>query len=69
VLLPIFAPNENFYPPSFEAVTPQRFRKDQLSEKQHQALAEIKQYTDFNDLAKKSALGSVSGRTSDAANH
>ena len=58
VLLPIFAPNENSYPASLEAVTPQKFRKSQLSDKQHEALAKMKQYTDFNDLATKSVLGS-----------
>jgi len=58
VLLPIFAPNENSYPASLEAVTPQKFRKGQLSDKQHQALAKMKRYTDFNDLATKSVLGS-----------
>jgi putative DNA primase/helicase len=57
VLLPIFAPNENSYPASLEAVTPQKFRKGQLSDKQHEALAKMKQYTDFNDLATKSVLG------------
>jgi hypothetical protein len=58
VLLPIFAPNENSYPASLEAVTPQKFRKGQLSDKQHQALAKMKQYSDFNDLATRSVLGS-----------
>jgi putative DNA primase/helicase len=58
VLLPIFAPNENSYPASLEAVTPQKFRKGQLSDTQHEALAKMKQYTDFNDLATKSVLGS-----------
>jgi putative DNA primase/helicase len=58
VLLPIFAPNENSYPASLEAVTPQKHRKGHLSDQQHQALAKMKQYTDFNDLATKSVLGS-----------
>jgi putative DNA primase/helicase len=58
VLLPIFAPNENYYPAGLEAVTPQKFRKGHLSDQQHAALARLKQYTDFNDLATKSALGS-----------
>jgi putative DNA primase/helicase len=57
VLLPIFAPNENSYPTGLEAVTPQKFRKGELSDKQHEALAKMKQYTDFNDLATKSVLG------------
>jgi phage/plasmid primase-like uncharacterized protein len=58
VLLPIFAPTENSYPASLEAVTPQKFRTGQLSDTQHEALAKMKQYTDFNDLATKSVLGS-----------
>jgi Toprim domain len=58
LLLPIFAPNENSYLSSLEAVTPQKFRTEQLSDKQHAALAKMKQYTDFNDLATKSVLGS-----------
>jgi putative DNA primase/helicase len=57
VMLPIFAPNENSYPASVEAVTPQKFRKGQLSGQQHEALAKMKQYTDFNDLATKNVLG------------
>jgi putative DNA primase/helicase len=56
VLLPIFAPNENSYPAGLEAVTPQKFRQGHLSDKQHEALAKMKQYTDFNDLATKSVL-------------
>jgi hypothetical protein len=58
VLLLIFARNENSYPTSLEPVTPHKFRKGQLSDKQHEALAKMKQYTDFNDLATKSVLGS-----------
>jgi putative DNA primase/helicase len=57
VLLPIFAPNENSYPTGLESVTPQKFRKGQLSDQQHEALAKMKQYTDFNDLARKSVHG------------
>jgi putative DNA primase/helicase len=59
VLLPIFAPNGNSYPADLEAVTPQKFRTGQLSDKQHEALAKMKQYTDFNDLATKSVLGNA----------
>jgi putative DNA primase/helicase len=58
VILPIFAPNENSYPAGLEPVTPQMFRKGQLSDQQHTALAKMKQYTDFNDVATKSVLGS-----------
>jgi antirestriction protein ArdC/phage/plasmid primase-like uncharacterized protein len=57
VLLPIFAPNENSYPASLQAVTPQKFRKGQISDQQNEALEQMKQYTDFNDLAMKSVLG------------
>jgi hypothetical protein len=58
VLLPIFAPNENSYPAGLEAVTPQKFRYGELSDQQQEVLAKMKQYTDFNDLALKSVLGS-----------
>ena len=58
VLLPIFAPNENSYPSNLEAVTPHKFRKGELSDKQMAALTKMKQHTDFNDLATKSVLGS-----------
>jgi putative DNA primase/helicase len=57
VLLPIFAPNENSYPTGLETVTPQKYREGQLSGQQHEALAKMKQYTDFNDLATKSVHG------------
>jgi putative DNA primase/helicase len=57
VLLPIFAPNENSYPANLEPITPQTFRTGQLSDRQQEALAKMKQHTDFNDLATKSVLG------------
>ena len=57
VLLPIFAPNENSYPASLEPVTPQKFRTGHLSDQQNEALVKMKHYTDFNDLATKSVLG------------
>jgi putative DNA primase/helicase len=57
VLLPIFAPNENSHPTGLETVTPQKFGTGQLSDQQHEALARMKRYTDFNDLATKSTLG------------
>ena len=56
-LLPVFAPNENSYPTGLESVTPHKFRNGHLSDQQHAALAKMKQYTDFNDLATKSTLG------------
>jgi hypothetical protein len=57
MLLPILAPNENSYPATLEAFIPQKVRKDRLSDQQKEALAKMKQYTDFNDLATKSVLG------------
>lgn len=62
VLLPIFAPGENSYPASLDPVTPKKYREHQktgstLSDEQLAALGRMKQYTDFNDLATKSALG------------
>lgn len=61
-LLPIFAPGENDYPAGLEPVTPKLFREHQrtgvaLSAEQLAALARMKQFTDFNDLANRSALG------------
>lgn len=61
-LLPIFAPGENSYPADLDPVTPAKYREHQktgsaLSDEQLAALARMKQFTDFNDLATKSALG------------
>ena len=58
MIFPVFAPNENSYPAGLEPVTMEKFRNGQLSDKQHHALTKMKQYTDFNDLAIKSVLGS-----------
>jgi putative DNA primase/helicase len=62
VLMPIFAPGEATYPAGLDAVTPEAYRQHQsdgktLSAEQLAALDRMKQYTDFNDLATKSALG------------
>lgn len=62
VLLPIFAPGENAYPAGLDVVTPELFRQHQrtgsaLSEEQLAALDRMRQFTDFNDLARRSALG------------
>jgi phage/plasmid primase-like uncharacterized protein len=57
VILPIFPPHENSHPAGIEAVTPQKFRNGEFSDKHHQALAKMKRYSDFNDLATKSVLG------------
>lgn len=61
-LLPVFAPGENAYPAGLDPVTPRLFREHQrtgaaLSEEQLAALERMKQFTDFNDLARRSALG------------
>lgn len=61
-MLPIFAPGENAYPEGLDAVTPKLFREHQrtgaaLSAEQLAALDRMKQFTDFNDLARRSALG------------
>jgi antirestriction protein ArdC/phage/plasmid primase-like uncharacterized protein len=61
-LLPIFAPDENAYPAGLDPVTPKLFREHQrtgasLSQEQLAALERMKQFTDFNDLARRSALG------------
>lgn len=62
VLLPIFAPGENSLPASLEPVTTEKYRQHQqrgntLSNEHLAALARMKQFTDFNDLANKSMLG------------
>jgi putative DNA primase/helicase len=61
-LLPIFAPGEASYPAGLHPVTPEAYREHQstgntLSAEQIVALEKMKQYTDFNDLATRSALG------------
>jgi putative DNA primase/helicase len=61
-LLPIFAPGENAFPAGLDPVTPGLFREHQrtgaaLSDEQLAALERMKQFTDFNDLANRSALG------------
>ena len=62
LMMPIFAPGENSYPAGLDPVTPDLYRehertKKALSEEQMGALAQMKQFTDFNDLANKSVLG------------
>ncbi len=61
-LFPIFAPGEHRYPTHLEPITPKLFRDHQksgglLSVEQLAALEKMKQFSDFNDLATKSALG------------
>ena len=57
VLLPIFAPGEQTYPANLELVTSAKARSGDLSDAQQEAIAQMKMFTDFNDLATKSALG------------
>jgi len=57
VLLPIFAPGEQAYPENLEPVTPVKARAGELSDEQKEAIAKMKSFTDFNDLATKSVLG------------
>jgi len=57
LLLPVFAPGEQTYPAHLELVTPTKARRGDLTEEQKQAIAQMKRFTDFNDLATKSLLG------------
>lgn len=62
VLLPVFSADENTYPGSLAPVTPEMYRQHQITgtaidDEQLAALTRMKKYTDFNDLANKSALG------------
>jgi len=60
-LLPIFAPGEASYPAGLEPVTQETYREHQktgstLSAEQLAAIERMKQHTDFNDVANRSAL-------------
>ena len=57
VLLPIFAPGEQAYPENLESVTSAKARAGDWSDEQKEAIAQMKSFTDFNDLATKSMLG------------
>lgn len=62
VLLPVFAPGENSYPDSISPITQEMYRDHQktgttIKAEQLAALSKMKSFTDFNDLANKSALG------------
>jgi len=57
VILPVFAPGEQAYPDNLEPVTPDKARAGVLSDEQMEAIAQMKIFTDFNDLATKSVLG------------
>lgn len=57
VIFPIFSPCEQSYPANLEPVTPSKARSGSLTDEQQQAIAKLKHYTDFNDLATNSVLG------------
>jgi N12 class adenine-specific DNA methylase/antirestriction protein ArdC/phage/plasmid primase-like uncharacterized protein len=57
VLLPIFAPGEQTYPANLEPVIPIIAHSGDLSDEQKATLAQMKLFTDFNDLATRSILG------------
>jgi hypothetical protein len=56
-IFPIFAPGEQSYSTNLEPVTPSKARASSLTEEQQQAIAKLKRYTGFNDLATNSVLG------------
>lgn len=56
-LIPVFAPGEQLYPAGLEPVTPEKIKAGELSDDQKAAINRMKGYTDFNDLATKSAFG------------
>ncbi len=54
---PIFAAGESNYPASLAPVTPEKFKAGVLTVTQLAAIDRMKQFTDFNDLATRSAFG------------
>lgn len=56
-IFPIFAPGEQTYPAILDPVTSTKARSGDLSNDQKAAIAQMKNFTDFNDLATKSAYG------------
>jgi phage/plasmid primase-like uncharacterized protein len=56
-IFPIFAPDEQSYPANLEPVSPSNARAGSLTDEQQQAIAKLKRYTDFNDLATNCVLG------------
>jgi phage/plasmid primase-like uncharacterized protein len=56
-LFPVFAPGEQSYPFDLAPVTPSIARAGELSDDQKAAIAKMKNFTDFNDLATKSVFG------------
>ena len=62
LILPIFAPGENAYPDQLDPVSPASYSAHQktggvLAETQLAALEHMRHFTDFNDLAANSSLG------------
>jgi putative DNA primase/helicase len=56
-VLPIFAPGEAAYPAGLDLITPEKDRLGQLSDEQRAALSHMKKFTDWNDVATRSSLG------------
>ena len=56
-IFPIFAPGEQGYPEKLVPPVPSIARAEGLTVEQQNAIANMKQYTDFNDLLTKSVLG------------
>lgn len=56
-IFPVFTPKEQSYPTGLAPVTPEKYRKNEISTEQREALSNIKKFTDFNDLSTKSELG------------
>lgn len=56
-IFPVFTPKEQSYPAELPPITPEKYRKNEISTEQRDALAIIKKFTDFNDLSTKSELG------------
>ncbi|WP_347990332.1 strawberry notch-like NTP hydrolase domain-containing protein [Methylomonas sp. AM2-LC] len=56
-IFPVFAPGEQSYPAGIDKITPEMARNNVMSQEQSDAIAKMRQFTDFNDLATKSDLG------------
>jgi phage/plasmid primase-like uncharacterized protein len=70
-IFPIFAQGEQTYPATLSPITPEKARKGELSDDQKTAIAKMKNFTDFNDLATKSAygMGGVERQVINLVNH
>lgn len=56
-VLPVFAPGEAVYPAGLDPITPDLVAAEKLSDAQKAALSQMKKFTDWNDVATRSALG------------